>query len=153
MEAIELKTMGSKDILGAKTVTLEIGTLYSVMGSATSRTVKDGQNGVQITLKGRFRATRSSDGQVFESGTCYLPGFPAEMVVNALDCRADKSKAVDFAFEISKVEAEKAILGFEYGLEIIIKPVIEIDPLKALELKLREQALSKKEKNGKDKKA
>lgn len=71
-------------------------------------------------LLGRFEATNLQTGEVFISGSCFLPSVASSLIVPQLS--PDGTKEIRFAFIIGIKSSDSAI-GYEYTVE----PLIEAD--------------------------
>lgn len=102
--------------------------LMEVYGIATDVKTGESNFGPWVALIGRFRATRLSDGEVFQSGVCHLPRMAIELITPLLN--ADGADSLEFGFSVGVIPAENAF-GYEYYVESMLEPS-ESDPLEML---------------------
>lgn len=102
--------------------------LMEVYGIATDVKTGESSFGPWVALIGRFRATRLSDGEVFQSGVCHLPRMAIELITPLLN--ADGADSLEFGFAVGVVPADNPF-GYEYYVESMLEPS-ESDPLEML---------------------
>jgi hypothetical protein len=97
------------------------GRLYvgTYMGSASGTKKGTTDFGDWEALIGIFRAI-SPSGDVFESGTCFLPDVALGMITGQLNAGA---VGVDFAFRLYAVLDENSPVGFSYRAEPLLNTV------------------------------
>ena len=102
--------------------------LFRIMGIARSVITGTGDNGDWVAFKGDFQAIRSTDGQVFRSGKCFLPASASDLIEGAAPA---KDNEISFAFEIGIEVDETANTLYVYTVNSP-KPPEENDALKLL---------------------
>lgn len=92
-----------------------IGRAYAAVDKVNNRQNKDGTVTElrSIALVGTFRAVSHETGEVFDSGTAYLPGYVAEMIKALL---TNNPEGIDLAFDVGveKLPPEKMIGAVAY---------------------------------------
>jgi len=119
--------------------------LMHVFGIATGIKTGESNFGPFTALTGAFRATRISDGEIFQSGLCFLPKMGTELIAPML--AKEGVDGLEFAFIIGVVPAENA-----YGYEYYVEPMLESkenDPLELLAKRVSQAALPAPEKTAK----
>ena len=113
--------------------------LMEVHGIAVSFKTGESHLGPWTALEGRFRATRLSDGEVFDSGTCHLPRMALELILPIL--KSAEAGSLEFAFIVGVVPATNAY-GYEYYVESMLEAK-ESDPLELLTKRVAQASASK----------
>lgn len=116
--------------------------LLQVFGIATGIKTGESNFGPWTALTGAFRATRIKDGEIFQSGTCFLPKMGTEMIAPML--KKEGVDGLEFAFNIGVVPSDNAI-GYEYYVEPMLEAK-ENDPLEMLAKRVLQAALPAPEK-------
>lgn len=105
--------------------------LMRIIGNARGTKVVATAFGESIGFLGNFRATNIDDGQVFQSGTLFLP----ELATNLVAPMLAENQEVAFAFDIGAVYKASSATEYEY----VVIPLIDqggVDPLADLVSKL-----------------
>lgn len=116
--------------------------LMQVFGIATGIKTGESNFGPWTALTGAFRATRLSDGEVYQSGSCFLPKMGTELIAPML--KKEGVDGLEFAFNIGVVPSDNAI-GYEYYVEPMLEAK-ENDPLELLQKRVTQAALPAPEK-------
>lgn len=129
--------LSAKKVCGTLSKPEKKTAILQVFGIATGIKTGESQFGPWTALTGAFRATRHVDGEVFQSGTCYLPAMGTEMIVPML--KKEGVDGLEFAFNIGIVPSDKPI-GYEYYVEPMLEAK-ENDPLELLAKRVSQAAL------------
>lgn len=117
---------------GIKAETLKNGDtieLFDVMGVARDTMTGVSDFGDWIGFKGDFQAIRTTDGQRFRSGKCFLPEGASDLIEAA---QPSKEKEIAFAFRIGLIVDDTANTLYEYTVESPLEPE-QNDAIKRLE--------------------
>ena len=117
-----------KKICGALKPPIEKTALIAVYGIATGVKLGESHLGSWAALLGKFEATRLSDGEVFVSGTCFLPKIATDLIMPMLNRPGTDS--LEFGFVLGIVPATNAY-GYEYYVETATETT-DMDPLEAI---------------------
>lgn len=102
--------------------------LARVYGIASGTRVKTAANGdAHYPILGDFEGVNLETGEVFKSGTLYLPAGLHEMIYEPLSRGSDP---IEFGIEVSAIPAENPI-GYSYTAKQLYKPAAA-DPLEKL---------------------
>ena len=141
--------LSAKKVCGKIKVPEKKTPLMQVFGIATGVETGESTFGPWTALKGAFRATRTLDGEQFQSGTCFLPKMGSELIVPML--KKEGVEGLEFAFHIGVVPAENAI-GYEYYVEPMLESR-ENDPLEMLAKRVSQATLPAPDKGERQAKA
>lgn len=131
-----IKKITAKTVLGDRPERPAKGTvdLYTVYGIANGLVQRESDFGPWTKLTGSFEAVRIKDGEVFNSGACFLPE-PMNSMLAAQLSQTDKegkrtTRAVEFSIMVSVKRTDTAI-GYEYVAKSLVT-LDQADPLAAL---------------------
>lgn len=153
-----VKKITNRDVLGnVKALVRESGKKegevipgYTVIGQVINYTTGESDNGPWVKLKGRFRATRASDDEVFASAVAMLPDEATDPICAALTL--DDVSSIDMAFSVDVRIEDDSITGYVYVVKPLIAPS-EDDPLERLAAQVSGTALPAPDEKKDDKKA
>lgn len=107
--------------------------LFNIIGQVIGHQVGESTFGPWVKLKGRFRATNTTTGDVFNSSVAMLPDEITDPVLAALTL--DGAASVDMAFDIGVKIDDSTAVGYVYVVKPLMKPS-EDDPLERLQKQL-----------------
>lgn len=96
-----------------------------------TRTMPDGKVSEWLTFKGQFEATNLLTGEVYQSGTCIMPGALPDLLFGAIKGADDDFKTAQFAVEIGAHYDKSAITSYVYDTKTLLEPK-ESDAMAAL---------------------
>lgn len=129
--------LSAKKVCGKIKVPSEKTVLMQVFGIATGIKTGESNFGPWTALTGAFRAKRISDGEIYQSGACFLPKMGTELISGML--KKDGVDGLEFAFMIGVVPSDASI-GYEYYVEPMLESK-ENDPLEMLAKRVDQAAL------------
>ena len=137
VRAISVKTVGvnPKDIFKLAD-DVKVMHAFKILGRVKGILTDERPDGTMYdVLTGNFEAT-NKDGEMYESGRCFLPiGFD-ESIINAIKGK-ENAPEIQFAVSIDVIRAANA-QGYSYSMETLYEEerTPETDPLHALRLKV-----------------
>lgn len=125
---------GKSEILAAvmkakpadKTTGLSVGLLeikgIAVSGKVGSKVLPDGKTSEWLVFNGEFQATNLITGEVYNSGSCILPGALPQALFGAMRADDGGFKTGIFAVIIGAHFDEKAITSYVFDTSTILAP-------------------------------
>lgn len=130
--------LSAKKILGKVKKPEEKTVLMQVFGIATGIKTGESNYGPWTALTGQFRAVNLQNGEIFQSGICFLPKMGTDLVTPML--KKEGVDGLEFALNVGIVPADNSV-GYEYYVEPVLEAK-ENDPLEALSKKVSHAALT-----------
>lgn len=127
----------------------EVNQIMDLIGIANGVQPGETDKGPYNRFIGSFQATNLKTGEVYRSGSCFMPDVAGNLILGALKGGAS---SVEFGFKIGVVKDDQSATGYVYVAEPLMKPS-ENDPLELLNKKVNVPQLEHdKEHGGENKK-
>ena len=104
--------------------------VYSIIGIANDIEKGLSDNGPWIKFLGQFEATNYQTGEIYSSGSVFLPSPVESLVLGAMGT-PDNRNAFGFAFEVGTKPDAKSKTGYIFTVKELV-PVESVDALSAL---------------------
>jgi len=107
--------------------------LFTVYGLISACKHGDGDNGPWTKFSGQFEAMHSASGDVYRSGSMFLPDQVTPILEGKLlaASKAEGFMGMQVAFEIGAIKSEVAV-GYEFTVKDLMPATKDTDPLIAM---------------------